>query len=507
MCEDKKLWEVVHLLISRTGVAYNFPARGNDSVRWIQKWPGRAQANENKVPTVLLYANDHSRLLAWGFHAESSTGQYRENFREWFKTHLDPACLTRHKFLDHDDETTQEDIQRWYCDFFAVLYNHIKQKLTSEMLEIHWASAHIEFLFSVPTTWSPQIVESFRGIIRHAGFNNPLNKNHVVTISMTEPEAAAVYTSASVPGMFRDGDILVVCDAGGGTTDLSALQVTNIASDAMSLNQLRQVDVVSGENIGSAAIDYSFEQMVLRRLSLAEASMGLGAEPSETAWQMARSSHFQNTKCEHGASDESPNFAIPITLSNPRFASIKAGIRDGEMHFDQMELQELFDEQIEKLFKLIDRQLNALALMSPAINANHLILSGGLGQSPYLQRRLQERYGNQAHVSANVHTMQVHVAPEPQLAVCKGLVLDRLRKIRAGQGVLGWRCCRASYGLICKELYDIENPNHIGRKTQRDAKDKELYVQDCIDWFVVRVSNYDQVHRRELTEVRALLCR
>jgi hypothetical protein len=103
--------------------------------------------------------------------------------------------------------------------------------------------------------------------------------------------------------------------------------------------------------------------------------------------------------------------------------------------------------------------------------------------------------------------MQVHVAPEPQLAVCKGFVLDRLRKIRAGQGVLGWRCCRASYGLICKELYDIENPNHIGRKTQRDAKDKELYVQDCIDWFVVVVSDRDQVHRRELTEVRALLCR
>ena len=94
--------------MTRTGVAYNYPARGNDNVRWIQKWPGRAQANENKVPTVLLYANDHSRLLAWGFHAETSTGQNRESFREWFKTLLDPVCLARHKVLDHGDETTQE---------------------------------------------------------------------------------------------------------------------------------------------------------------------------------------------------------------------------------------------------------------------------------------------------------------------------------------------------------------------------------------------------------------
>lgn len=493
--------------MTRTGVAYNYPARGNDNVRWIQKWPGRAQANENKVPTVLLYANDHSRLLAWGFHAETSTGQNRESFREWFKTLLDPVCLARHKVLDHGDETTQEEIQSWYYDFFTVLYNHIKQKLGPEMLELNWATAHIEFLFSVPTTWSPQVVEGFRRIIRNAGFVNPLNEKHEVIISMTEPEAAAVHTSANVPGMFRDGDILVVCDAGGGTTDLSALQVASTASDSMSLDQLRQVDVVSGENIGSAAIDYSFEQMVLERLAVAEGTAGLASEPGDTAWQMTRSSQFQNTKCEYGAPDGSPRFAVPVSLLDPHYANIKAGIRDGEMHFDQTDLQRLFDEQIDKLFKLIDKQLSALALMSPAINADHLILSGGLGQSPYLQKKLKERYGNQGHTFADVNTMQVHVAPEPQLAVCKGLVLDRIRKIRAGQAVLGWRCCRASYGLICKELYDIDNPKHIGRKTQRDPKDKELYVQDCIDWFVVRVSGCNPVYQHSLTEFRAPLCR
>jgi hypothetical protein len=41
----------VHLLTQApgTGVAYCNVATGSDTVRHIQKWPGRTQANENKV--------------------------------------------------------------------------------------------------------------------------------------------------------------------------------------------------------------------------------------------------------------------------------------------------------------------------------------------------------------------------------------------------------------------------------------------------------------------------
>ena len=123
----------------------------------------------------------------------------------------------------------------------------------------------------------------------------------------------------------------------------------------------------------------------------------------------------------------------------------------------------------------------------PHKTVNHLILSGGLGQSPYVQRRLREHYSEASYLLANAQSMQVRVAPDPQMAVSKGLVADRLRKLKAGQSVLGWRCCRASYGLICKKMYNKKNPKHIGRKTVKDPKDRELYVPDCIDWFVEKV--------------------
>src|SRR6202034_122755 len=81
------------------------------------------------------------------------------------------------------------------------------------------------------------------------------------------------------------------------------------------------------------------------------------------------------------------------------------------------------------LFSIFDRQ------------QAHLVLSGGLGNSPYVQRRLQERYSSGSAPFSNARSLQVRVAPEPQLVVCKGIVADRVQKLKSGRSVLGWRCC------------------------------------------------------------------
>ena len=84
----------------------------------------------------------------------------------------------------------------------------------------------------------------------------------------------------------------------------------------------------------------------------------------------------------------------------------------------------------------------------------------------------------------NASNIQVRVAPDPQLAVCKGLVGDRLRRLKVGKPVLNFRCCRASYGTICKELYNKDNPHHIGRSMYKDPMNGKLYVTQSIAWFI-----------------------
>jgi hypothetical protein len=81
----------------------------------------------------------------------------------------------------------------------------------------NWNDARIEFIFSVPTTWKPHpTVERFRSITEKAGFGK--SPNHTSSIGLTEAEAAAVHMSRESPAIFKEREILLVCDAGGGTT-------------------------------------------------------------------------------------------------------------------------------------------------------------------------------------------------------------------------------------------------------------------------------------------------
>jgi hypothetical protein len=72
-----------------------------------------------------------------------------------------------------------------------------------------------------------------------------------------------------------------------------------------------------------------------------------------------------------------------------------------------------------------------------------------------------------------------------QLAVVKGVVADRIQKLTLGPSIMGKRCCRASYGMVCMELYN--RTKHVGLPTWTDPLDKKVYVLDQIDWFVKKV--------------------
>ncbi|KAI4236452.1 MAG: hypothetical protein L6R40_006163 [Gallowayella cf. fulva] len=467
--------------MTATGVSYANLSIGSDSVRWIQKWPGRSQANENKVPTILVYPNHTHTPSSWGFLSETAAEQNMgdKDYKDWFKTFLDPSRLRQKQAEDPSGSPrSMQEVEHMYEDYHRLLYKHIEFKLSAELSGTPWHNAFVEFIFSVPTTWPPQVVEKYREIVQRAGFAQC--RNHTLSIGLTEAEAAAVHTSLEASGIFQENDTLLVCDAGGGTTDLSVLSVSDTHTDALSL---RQLDVVFGATIGSAAIDYDFEAYARSKLEYAHLNAPLPTLPEEVAWEMMKSRDFQNTKCEHGGPDDAPIFSVPIPRLDPAYVNHTVGIEYGEMKFTREELQKLFDKQVHKLVGLIDTQLQNLQKNHFGQQVNHLILAGGLGHSPYVQDQLRARYLNGGGHS-NARNIQVRIAPDPQLAVCKGLVGDRLRRLKAGKPVLKWRCCRASYGTICKELYNKDNAQHIGRSTYKDPLNGKVYVTQSIAWFI-----------------------
>lgn len=435
------------------------------------------------MPTVVVYPTDSLEPSSWGFLSETAaeiTSEDKE-YKEWFKTCLDPEKLRQKQDEDPQGAPTNlQEVERWCGDYLRKMYEYLSFKLGSELSGVSWHEACVEFLFSVPTTWAPvPTVENFRRIAKDAGFGSCIH--HSLTIGLTEAEAAAVHVSTEAPGIFRENDVLLVCDAGGGTTDLSVLKVTGTVNQAI---DLRQMDVVFGATIGSATIDYEFEQLVLQRLEKAHAVNPLPLDPVDAAWEIMKSPDFQAVKCEYGAPDDTPIFSVAIPQVPQSYSHLdpEVRIRNGELTFDRQDMERLFDKQIAKLFKLIDKQLESLFQKFPAENVSHLVLSGGLGNSAYVQSQLRSYYGQTT--MPNSRSLAVHIAPDPQLAVCKGLVSDRIRKVLTSKSVLGWRCCRSSYGTVCKVPYDIRNPEHRGKQLVRDPMNGKMYIVQSVAWFI-----------------------
>jgi molecular chaperone DnaK (HSP70) len=397
---------------------------------------------------------------------------------------LDPDILRAAQEADPAHTPSQSDVERWTEDYLHQLYSHVDTRLSGDLPSSKsWQTAKIDFVFSVPTTWSPEVVANFKRIALSAGWG--ACRAHSLKIGLTEAEAAAVYVASEARAMFEEGDVVLMCDAGGGTTDLSILRVTGAQRGVPSLEQMV---VVKGQTIGSTQIDQAFEDLALDRLGQADAThalQNLKGEPLDhgaAAWHMAKSAQFQDAKCYFGSSDD-VNFGVTIPNVSDTYDSHAHNIQGGKLLMELTELQELFDDQIQPLFSLIDSQLSSFADQYPDEEVAHLVLSGGLGNSAYVQKRLKDRYSGRTRTGLT-RDITFHVSPEPQLAVCKGACLDHLGKIDSGRSVLSKRCCRASYGTECKVLYNPKNAAHQMMDVELDPNDGKKYIRHAVEWFI-----------------------
>ena len=65
--------------------------------------------------------------------------------------------------------------------------------------------------------------------------------------------------------------------------------------------------------------------------------------------------------------------------------------------------------------------------------------------------------------------------------------MDRVQTISRGAAIFKERCCRASYGVLCLEKYDPQNPAHLRSKRLVDPRDGKSWAEDQIDWFIKQV--------------------
>ncbi len=69
-----------------------------------------------------------------------------------------------------------------------------------------------------------------------------------------------------------------------------------------------------------------------------------------------------------------------------------------------------------------------------------------------------------------------------QLAVVKGLVINKLQRISRGRSVLRSRCCRESYGIVCDTLWDKNR--HADQIPVKNLYDRKNYATNQILWLI-----------------------
>ncbi|KAI9768044.1 MAG: hypothetical protein M1839_004204 [Geoglossum umbratile] len=384
--------------------------------------------------------------------------------KELFKFYLDkPSLADSFKKNPEGAPGTHHDVMVWYTDFLAALYGHTVAHLKGPPWHVDWDSTQVEFIFSLPTSWkgNDRLVEDFEEIVKDAGFGS--GENSSLVIGLTEGEAAAVSTATSLGHKYKQGDTILVCDAGGGTTDMCVLKVNQIEGETVDLVLLDHPRVLG---VGSLNIDDAFEKYATEYLN--DLRLKYPQLSEHIAHQMTRK-QFQPIKTSLGTRASVPIARIlvpglPVDL-------------DERIELSRDKLKAIFDEQIHEIFKFIDKEIEYLKWDQPGTEISYLVLSGGLGSSRYVQTEFTERYSDQ-----DITVLFANETDEPPLAVCKGLVIDRMQRICHNASVFRSRRFRSSYGILYNERYDKNR--HADQRSVKNPLDGHKYAENQIDWII-----------------------
>ena len=319
---------------------------------------------------MLQYKPDSMSLEGWGFLCDPDSED--PGLVECFKLHLDPSFQGDSR----PDRPSTQGARKWYLDYLRCMHDYIAGVFSDDIPG--WKTQKVEFVFSVPTTWkNPKMVAEIEELLGRAGFGRD-GTDHRAKISLTEAEAAAVQASKQ---RYEQSDVVLVCDAGGGTTDVNVLKILSARTEPISLRQLSWVD---GLPIGSNHVDVAFHKLIVNRLGYVQHL--LREDPATVATRMMRENgRFERLKCNFGTkySNNVPTFPFRIPGLQEGFHHPEAMIENSSMIFSRFDpsvkwvsesliheycredLRTIFDLQINNLLILTDEQLDRVSQNDP----------------------------------------------------------------------------------------------------------------------------------------------
>jgi molecular chaperone DnaK (HSP70) len=98
------------------------------------------------------------------------------------------------------------------ADYLREIYRHTMEELANTYGQMFMKTTKLQFVLTVPAVWSDGAKNATLVAAQRAGIGPDL-------ITISEPEAAAIYTLQAVPYL-KKADNFILVDCGGGTVDL-----------------------------------------------------------------------------------------------------------------------------------------------------------------------------------------------------------------------------------------------------------------------------------------------
>lgn len=352
------------------------------SIHFFDEWAGQP-SSYIKNRTALLLGPDGAPV-EWGhqarrrFHTDSRTGVFE--YVDQFKMDLlqDPDPNLPGTSVARRTDMSSYLVTTYLQLFFRFAVQDIVARSGVTEDEILWC-------LTVPAIWRDRERQIMRRCAEQAGI--PGDR----LLLAVEPEVAALYCrhDAGLPGTDTPGDRFMVVDAGGGTVDITAYEVTGAG--------LTEIGYTSGGGHGSTYLDQDFiSQAMVRRLGRGSLDAAYDADRGAfadllDAWERAKLSF-----------DPTAGHALVVPLNNRLYRNLGVDAReklartqngiDDEIILDPVEAIGLFDRTVEPILDLVDDQLARIG----DAGVDRILLVGGFAQSRHLQNQLRQRIGSRS---------------------------------------------------------------------------------------------------------------
>ncbi|KAF8435857.1 hypothetical protein BGX38DRAFT_121367 [Terfezia claveryi] len=457
-----------------------------------------------KIPTKLCYCargshqgSDPEGSSRYGSHQYNWGLQVSEHCpepREFFKLLLDPEATNNtfgedipgsfagsHRRLANrgtSNAVAPEDMVKHFLsamlrEFYVQLRRDYTRNYKNEDFTIDW-------VFTVPAFFSPEMVGRLQeDIIPEAGFVGSIS-------TLLEPEGAAM--NVLIDAMISNtppaaaNEKILVCDAGGGTTDLFAFEIKSLEQSPSGPHlQMRPLGEFCGGLIGAMDINEAFDVF----LHKAWKPIGESSNDEKHILESYRQRDFLNAHRrfdEYKTSFNENDIPRPIEFSETvGVASIpKAGIDCGVLDLSRALMKKFFDDVIFQVQRLVQGHITTLESRGHVLQA--MIFVGGLAASPYVRRKM-EAWSQ----TRNIRLITPQDRYQIIAAVMRGAVQHKLHeRIQHSPPTLAI-VQRSSFGYVLDEEYDpARHTIHLNHSFD-DACTGRKMARRQIRWLVRKV--------------------